>query len=188
MVTRLAASMLAPSIFVWALMAHAPTAWCAPPPAAGTAAPAFTLPDQSGKMVSLTDQRGKWVVLYFYAKDNTPGCTSEACDFRDNILGFKQLGAVVLGISVDDISSHRQFAADNHLPFAILADSDKQVARQYGVLHKPLGLMELARRETFIVDPQGLIVKHYRDVEPERHSKQVLADLKVLQAAAHPGH
>jgi peroxiredoxin Q/BCP len=74
------------------------------------------------------------------------------------------------------------------LPFTILADSDKQVARQYGVLHKPLGLMELARRETFIIDPQGLIVKHYRDVEPERHSKQVLADLKALQAAARPSH
>jgi peroxiredoxin Q/BCP len=183
MVTRLAASMLA-----FALMAHVPTAWCAPPPSVGAAAPAFTLPDQSGKMVSLADQHGKWLVLYFYAKDNTPGCTTEACDFRDNIFAFKGLGAVVLGISVDDVNSHRQFAADNHLPFTILADSDKQVARQYGVLHKPLGLMELARRETFIIDPQGLIVKHYRDVEPERHSKQVLADLKALQAAARPSH
>jgi len=183
MVTRLAASILA-----FVLIAHGPAAWCAPQPGAGTAAPNFTLPDQSGKMVSLADYRGKWVVLYFYAKDNTPGCTTEACDFRDNIFAFKELGTVVLGISVDDISSHRQFAAENHLPFTILADSDKQVARQYGVLHKPLGLMELARRETFIIDPQGLIVKHYRDVEPEKHSKQVLADLKALQAAARPNH
>jgi peroxiredoxin Q/BCP len=183
MVTRLAASMLA-----LALVAFGPTAWGASPPTAGAPAPTFTLPDQAGKMVSLADHRGKWVVLYFYAKDNTPGCTSEACDFRDNIFAFKELGAVVLGISVDDISSHRQFAAENHLPFTILADSDKQVARRYGVLHKPLGLMELARRETFIIDPQGVIVKHYRDVEPDRHAKQVLADLKALQAAARSGH
>jgi thioredoxin-dependent peroxiredoxin len=179
MVIRLAASML-----VFALVASGPTAWCAPAP--GTPAPAFRLPDQTGKPVSLAEQRGKWVVLYFYPKDNTPGCTTEACDFRDNIFAFKEVGAVILGISVDDVSSHKQFAAEHHLPFPILADSDKQIARQYGVLHRPLGLMELARRETFIVDPQGLIVKHYRDVDPGKHSRQVLADLKALQAAARP--
>ena len=182
MVTRLAASML-----VFALVANSPAAWGAQP-LPGTAAPAFSLPDQTGKMISLAAQRGKWVVLYFYPKDNTPGCTTEACDFRDNIFAFKELGAVILGISVDDLSSHRQFAAEHHLPFTILADSDKQVARQYGVLHKPLGLMELARRETFIIDPQGLIVKHYRDVDPDKHSRQVLADLRTLQAGARPSH
>jgi thioredoxin-dependent peroxiredoxin len=155
-------------------------------PAPGAVAPAFRLPDQTGKLVSLADQRGKWVVLYFYARDNTPGCTTEACDFRDNIFAFRELGAVVLGISVDDVTSHKSFAAQHHLPFAILADADKQVAKDYGVLHRPLGLMELARRETFIVNPQGRIAKHYRDVHPEQHSKQVLADLKALQAHQAP--
>jgi peroxiredoxin Q/BCP len=183
MVTRRLASM-----FVLTVTAAAPAAWCAP---AGTAspgmpAPPFRLPDQNGKIISLADQRGKWVVLYFYPKDNTPGCTAEACDFRDNVFAFKDLGAVILGISVDDVASHKNFAIEYRLPFTILADSDKQVARQYGVLHRPLGLLELARRETFIVDPQGIIVKHYQNVDPETHSKQVLADLKTLQGAAHP--
>jgi peroxiredoxin Q/BCP len=182
MVFRFTASML-----VFALGAATPAAWCASATLVpGTLAPAFRLPDQNGKWITLAEQRGKWVVLYFYAKDNTPGCTTEACDFRDNNPAFSALGAVVLGISVDDVASHRGFAAEHHLPFPILADSDKQVSREYGVLHKPLGLMELARRETFIVDPQGIIVKHYRDVDPAGHSKQVLADLRALQAAAHP--
>lgn len=182
--TRFLASML-----VFALAASA-TAWSEPagPPTPGMPAPAFRLPDQSGKPVSLADQRGKWVVLYFYPKDNTPGCTTEACDFRDNIFAFRELGAVVLGISVDDVDSHRDFAQEHHLPFTILSDSDKQVSRLYGVLHRPLGLMELARRETFIVDPQGIIAKHYRDVDPNAHSKQVLTDLKALQAAARAAH
>jgi peroxiredoxin Q/BCP len=171
-------------ICVIAAATAASSAWSAPTP--GTAAPAFRLPDQNGRLISLADQRGKWVVLYFYAKDNTPGCTTEACEFRDNVFAFKELNAIVLGISVDDVDSHKSFAAENRLPFTILADSDKQVARQYGVLHRPLGLMELARRETFIVDPQGIVVKHYQNVDPAGHSKQVLADLKALQAQARP--
>jgi len=172
------------------LFAIAP-ANAAAPPAPGSPAPPFRLPDQSGKLVSLADQRGKWVVLYFYPKDNTPGCTTEACDFRDNIFAFRELGAVVLGISVDDIESHRGFAAEHRLPFTILADSAKQVSKDYGVLHRPLGLMDLARRETFIIDPEGRIAKHYREVDPAKHSKQVLTDLKALQngrtGAAVPG-
>jgi len=179
MVTRRLAS-----LFVFALAAGTPTAWSEPTP--GTPAPAFRLPDQNGQPVSLADQRGKWVVLYFYPKDNTPGCTTEACEFRDNVFAFRELNAVILGISVDDVASHKSFAAEHRLPFTILADSDKQVARQYGVLHRPLGIMELARRETFIVDPQGIIVKHYQSVDPDTHSKQVLADLKALQARARP--
>jgi len=178
-VTRLIASML---LFAFAGL-NSPT-WAAPAP--GTAAPAFRLVNQDGKPVSLADQRGKWVVVYFYAKDNTPGCTTEANDFRDNIGAFRTLGAIVLGISVDDVASHKSFAAEHHLPFPILADADKQVAKDYGVLHRPLGLMDLARRETFIVDPQGRIAKHYRDVDPATHSRQVLVDLKALQAAARP--
>jgi peroxiredoxin Q/BCP len=87
---------------------------------------------------------------------------------------------------VDDVSSHKEFATEHRLPFPILADAGKQVAKDYGVLHRPLGLMDLARRETFIVDPQGRIAKHYREVDPDSHSKQVLVDLKALQAAARP--
>jgi thioredoxin-dependent peroxiredoxin len=185
MVTRrLASTGFFASICVFAMVAASSSAWSAPTP--GSPAPAFRLPDQSGRLISLADQRGKWVVLYFYAKDNTPGCTTEACEFRDNVFAFKELNAIVLGISVDDVDSHKSFAAENRLPFTILADSDKQVARAYGVLHRPLGLMELARRETFIVDPQGIIVKHYQNVDPAGHSKQVLADLKALQAAVRP--
>lgn len=155
-------------------------------PAVGDNAPAFTLPDQAGNAVSLSDYRGKWVVLYFYPKDGTPGCTTEACEFRDNVFAFREAGATILGISVDDVASHKNFAAEHRLPFTLLADSEKKVARDYGVLHRMLGLMELARRETFIVDPQGRVAKHYREVDPGSHSKQVLADLKALQTRGPP--
>ena len=167
-----------------------PLAFAGPaPPVVGESAPAFTLPDQNGKPVSLADYRGKWVVLYFYPKDGTPGCTTEACEFRDNVFAFRNAGATILGISVDDVASHGKFAAEHRLPFTLLADSEKKVASQYGVLHRMLGLMELARRETFIVDPQGRVAKHYREVDPGSHSKQVIADLKALQAQAHQaGH
>jgi thioredoxin-dependent peroxiredoxin len=155
-------------------------------PTVGTPAPAFTLPDQNGKRVSLSDYAGKWVVLYFYPKDGTPGCTTEACSFRDNVFAFREAGAVILGISVDDVASHKDFATEHRLPFTLLADAEKQVSRDYGVLHRMLGVMELARRETFIVDPQGRIAKHYREVDPGSHSRQVLADIKALQAKASP--
>src|ERR1044071_5987112 len=153
-------------------------------PAVGEPAPPFTLPDQSGKPVSLADYRGKWVVLYFYPKDETPGCTTEACEFRDNVFAFREVGATILGISVDDVASHKKFSSEHHLPFTLLADDTKTVAREYGVAHRMLGLMELARRETFIVDPQGRVAKHYREVDPGSHSKQVLSDLKALQEKA----
>jgi peroxiredoxin Q/BCP len=178
-VSRFSTSMLVQTILL-AVVSGAP-AWAEP--AAGSVAPAFTLPDQNGKRVSLADYRGKWVVLYFYPKDGTPGCTTEACEFRDNIFAFREAGAVILGVSVDDVESHKEFATEHRLPFTLLADSEKQVARAYGVLHRMLGVMELARRETFIVDPQGRIAKHYREVDAGSHSKQVLADLKALQAA-----
>ncbi len=180
--SRFGTSMLLQAILLG--LVTAPAAWAEP--AAGSAAPAFTLPNQDGKRVSLADFRGKWVVLYFYPKDGTPGCTTEACEFRDNIFAFREAGAVILGISVDDVESHKEFATEHRLPFTLLADSDKQVARAYGVLHRMLGVMELARRETFIVDPQGRVAKHYREVDPGSHSKQVLTDLKALQAAARP--
>jgi len=175
---------------VCATLALLPQLACAAegPPALGDIAPAFTLPDQTGKPVSLADFRGKWVVLYFYPKDGTPGCTTEACEFRDNVFAFRAAGATILGISVDDVASHKKFAADHRLPFTLLADSEKKVARRYGVLHRMLGLIELARRETFIVDPEGRVAKHYREVDPGSHSTQVLADLRALQAPAKDSH
>jgi len=151
-------------------------------PAEGAPAPDFRLQDQHGKWMSLSDQKGKWVVLYFYPKDNTPGCTTQACEFRDNLFAFRDAGALVLGVSVDDITSHEEFAKKHSLPFSLLADSTRQTARDYGVLHRALGVMEVARRETFLIDPQGRIAKHYRSVDPRGHSQLVLADIKALQA------
>jgi len=156
-------------------------------PRIGSTAPDFRLQDQNGHWHELKSYRGKWVVLYFYPKDQTPGCTEEACEFTDNIFGFKQVGATVLGVSVDDVASHKQFEQvlkEKHqrtLPFTLLADPTKDTARSYGVLKSYLGTMELARRETFLIDPDGLIVKYYPDVDPKGHSQTVLKDLQQLQ-------
>src|ERR1700692_2525488 len=151
-------------------------------PAVGTAAPQFRLQDQAGAWHDSNEYRGKWLVLYFYPKDDTPGCTTQACEFRDNIFAFNKLGAVILGISVDDVASHKLFAEEHGLPFTLLADSTKETAKSYGVLRSALGLMEIASRETFIIDPEGRVAKHYAPVDPKGHSLMVLADLKVLQA------
>lgn len=153
-------------------------------PAVGSAAPGFKLQDQNGKWVSLADQRGKWVVLYFYPKDDTPGCTTEACEFRDNIFAFREAGATILGVSIDDVASKKAFAEKHSLPFPLLADPTKSTAKAYGVLYKAMGIMELARRETFIIDPEGKIVKHYTSVNPKGHTQIVLNDLKTLQTKA----
>ena len=151
-------------------------------PAVGQPAPSFKLQDQAGKWQSLADYKGKWVALYFYPKDDTPGCTTQACSFRDNVFAFNKEGAVILGISVDDVASHKAFAEKHGLPFTILADSDKAVSKRYGVLKTYMGVMEMARRDTFIIDPQGRIAKHYESVNPEGHSAVVLADIKALKA------
>jgi peroxiredoxin Q/BCP len=152
-------------------------------PTAGMAAPEFRLQDQAGAWHGLSEYRGKWLVLYFYPKDDTPGCTTQACEFRDNIFAFHKLGAVIVGVSVDDVASHKQFAEEHSLPFTLLADSTKETAKSYGVLRSVLGIMEIAARETFIIDPQGRIAKHYAAVDPKGHSQAVLTDLKALQAA-----
>ncbi len=143
----------------------------------GKTAPTFKLQDQAGAWHKLQQYQGKWVVLYFYPKDDTPGCTTEACEFRDNIFAFKQADAVVLGVSVDDIESHRKFAEKHGLPFPLLADSAKKISKQYGVL---LPVVGIAGRQTFIIDPKGRIVKHYGKVVAQGHSEAVLADLKTL--------
>ncbi len=154
----------------------------AAPPAVGQPAPAFKLQDQDGKWHSLADYKGKWVAIYFYPKDDTPGCTTQACSFRDNIFAFNKEGAVILGISVDDVESHKKFAEKHGLPFTLLADADKAVTKEYGVL-KSYGVMELAKRETFLIDPQGRVAKHYESVDPEQNSKIVLEDIKELKSS-----
>jgi peroxiredoxin Q/BCP len=150
-------------------------------PALGAPAPELKLQDQNGKWHDLKDYRGKWVALYFYPKDQTPGCTTQACDFRDNIFAFREAGAVILGVSVDDVDSHKKFAEKHGLPFTLLADPTKETAKRYGVLKNFLGTMELAKRDTFLIDPQGRIVKRYVDVEPKGHSQVVLNDIKEMQ-------
>jgi peroxiredoxin Q/BCP len=165
------------------LLAIAGTA-AAEAPVVGAAAPEFRLQDQTGAWRALSDYRGKWVALYFYPKDDTPGCTTQACGFRDNVFAFNKEGALILGISVDDVASHKAFAAKHGLPFTILADSDKAVTRRYGVLKTYVGILELARRDTFIIDPAGRIAKHYESVDPTGHSQLVLEDIKALKAAA----
>jgi thioredoxin-dependent peroxiredoxin len=162
------------------LLAWLGAAW-AEGPALGSPAPEFKLQDQNGKWHSLKDYRGKWVALYFYPKDQTPGCTTQACEFRDNIFAFKDAGAQILGVSVDDVESHKAFSEKHSLPFPILADSTKETTKEYGVLKSYLGTLELAKRDTFLIDPQGRIVKHYSDVDPKGHSQIVLNDIKALQ-------
>jgi peroxiredoxin Q/BCP len=172
----------AAAIIAAALLSAA--SFAAEPPAVGAPAPAFKLQDQTGKWHTLSDYQGKWVVLYFYPKDNTPGCTTQACEFRDNIFAYRKLGAVILGVSVDDVASHKSFADEHSLPFPILADSEKKTATAYGTLTRYVGIAELARRDTFIIDPQGRVAKHYVKVDPKGHSEIVLADLKQLAAKA----
>ena len=147
----------------------------------GEAAPDFRLQDQNGDWHTLEQYRGRWVALYFYPRDDTPGCTTEACEFRDNIFAFDKLNAVVLGVSLDSVESHEKFAEKYSLPFAILADTERQAAKSYDVIMK-IGPMELASRQSFIIDPEGRVVKHYPKVNPEQHSEEVLADLRALGA------
>jgi len=150
--------------------------------ALGEPAPEFELSDQNGQLHSLEDYRDQWVVLYFYPKDETPGCTTEACEFRDNIFAFKKINAQILGVSLDDVESHQKFAENHDLPFPLLADSEGKTADAYGVKTKMFG-MTVAKRQTFLIGPDGTIAKHYEKVKPDEHSTQVLADLKELGAA-----
>ena len=148
--------------------------------AEGEAAPDFELGDQDGQVHSIEDYRGQWVALYFYPKDGTPGCTTEACEFRDNIFAFKDANCQILGISLDDAESHKSFAEKHGLPFPLLADVEGTTADAYGVKYQRMG-MTLARRQTFLIDPQGNIARHYAEVDQDTHSKQVLSDLDALQ-------
>ena len=147
----------------------------------GEKAPDFRLQDQNGDWHTLTDYAGKWVAVYFYPKDDTPGCTKEACAFRDNIFAFEDIGAIILGISLDDVESHAAFAEKYSLPFPILSDAAAETAKEYGV-YKQMGTFKFAERQSFIINPDGQVAKHYAKVNAEKHSEEVLADLKELMA------
>lgn len=152
-------------------------------PNIGTRAPDFTLPDQEGKEHSLSDYKGKWVLLYFYPKDDTPGCTIEACTIRDQFKDFTKIGAVVLGVSTDSVASHKKFVSAYGLPFTLLADVHKEVVGQYGVFgeKKFMGKTYMGtRRTSFLIDPEGKIAKAYEKVKPEVHATEVITDLKML--------
>ncbi len=149
-------------------------------PEVGQPAPDFKMQDQNGEWRSLADYRGKWVALYFYPKDDTPGCTTQACAFRDNIFAFRKIDAEIVGISLDDVESHQEFAEKYSLPFTLLSDKDGETAKQYGVL-KNYGVMKLASRQSFLIDPDGQIVRHYEKVDPEANSTQMLADIESLR-------
>ncbi len=149
-------------------------------PAVGTAAPSFSAPDQSGKTVSLSDFKGKTVILYFYPKDDTPGCTVEACSFRDEQTVFKKKGAVIIGVSPDNAKAHTKFIEKFTLPFTLLSDADHKIAEAYGVWveksmygRKYMGM----ERSTFVIDSTGKLKAIYRKVKPAEHVAEVLARL-----------
>jgi peroxiredoxin Q/BCP len=146
----------------------------------GQPAPAFKLQDQYGKWHELKNYRGKWVVLYFYPKDNTSGCTEEANQFKQLYPKFLKSNAIVLGASLDDVKSHQAFSEKLALPFPILADTQHQLAEQFGIVRN-FGFIKVAKRESFLIDPQGIIIYHYSSVNTQTHADQVLKDIQKLQ-------
>lgn len=145
----------------------------------GKPAPALKLQDQDGKLRAVTDYKGHWVALYFYPKDQTPGCTEEAKKFRDRWAQFQKADVMVLGVSVDSVASHKAFATDLKLPYPLLADEKDELSKAMGVL-RGFGPVTYASRQTFLIDPEGTIVYHYPDVDTGKHAEQVLADVARL--------
>src|SRR6267142_1336793 len=171
-------------IFIFALLIAAVAAQVAyataEAPAVGTNAPEFTLTTNEGNQAGLKDFRGKWVVLYFYPKDFTGGCTLEAHNFQRDLSKYDAVNAVILGVSVDTAESHKSLCAKEGLNFKLLSDSDAKVSEQYGSVMEYNG-MKLSARNTFIIDPQGKVVKVFAKVNPAVHSEEVLAALASLQ-------
>ena len=152
-------------------------------PAVGTPAPDFTLNSQEGKPVSLHDFKGKWVVLYFYPKDFTSGCTVEAHNFQRDLAQYEQKNAVIVGVSMQDEDSHQKFCTKEGLSFKLLADTKSEVSTQYDSVMN-MGVAKLSSRHTFLIDPQGKVEKVWLDVKPDKHSEEVLAALTELQGAS----
>lgn len=146
-------------------------------------APEFTLPDQAGRLHRLSEYRGGWVLLYFYPKDDTPGCVKEACAVRDALPDFQKLGITALGVSVDSVASHKKFAEKYSLPFTLLADEEKVVVQLYGVWAKKNLAGKVYHgtlRTSFLINPDGMIAKVYENVKPETHAEEVLRDMRQL--------
>ncbi len=143
-------------------------------------APAFQLADSHQQIVTLDDFKGHWVVLFFYPKDNTPGCTAEACNFRDAYQEILALNTKILGINTDSSESHQRFISKKQLPFPLLSDTSGKVSQQYGCLFK-IGPIRFCKRQSFIIDPEGKIARIYRKVDPRQHARQIINDLKQLQ-------
>jgi peroxiredoxin Q/BCP len=149
-------------------------------PAAGQVAPTFTLPSQDGSQIALDSFRGKWVVLYFYPKDMTQGCTIEAHNFQRDQAKYEAMNAVIVGVSVDTPDSHKQFCTKEGLTFRLLADPEHKVVDEYGSLGH-FGTMTIAQRNTFLIDPEGKIVKVWTKVDPQHHSEEVLSELAEMK-------
>ncbi len=147
----------------------------------GDQAPAFTLQDQHGRQHALPDYLGRWLVLYFYPKDDTPGCTAQACAFRDDFQQLQRMQVVLLGVSLDSVASHQAFAEKHGLPFPLLSDETGEVAAAYGALWK-LGPIRFARRHSFIIDPEGRISRIFRSVKPANNSDEIITELVKLGA------
>lgn len=154
-------------------------------PEIGAPAPDFALPDASGKVHRLTDRRGQWVVVYFYPKNDTPGCTTEACNLRDRHHELVKLGATLYGISVDKPASHAEFARKHSLPFALLADEKGEVARAYDSLLN-LVVFKMAKRNTFLIAPDGTLHRAWIGVDPQSHADELVQTLRTLQSPATP--
>ena len=169
------------AVFAFAVLLSLPLL-AAEPPAMGSAAPAFSLPNQAGANVSLDQYKGKWVVLYFYPKDFTSGCTVEAHNFQRDIDKYKEKNAEIVGVSVDTADSHKGFCDKEALKFTLLADTTHGVSEKYGSTMEYNGNV-LSARNTFLIDPTGVIRKVYVKVKPQAHSDEILADLAQLQAA-----
>jgi peroxiredoxin Q/BCP len=149
-------------------------------PQVGQKAPDFTLPSQKGTPITLDSYRGKWVVLYFYPKDMTPGCTLEAHNFEQDLQRYQAANAAILGVSVDSVDSHKKFCAKDSLTFTLLSDTDKKVVAEYGSLGS-YGPYKIANRNTFLINPEGKIVKVWTKVDPAHHSQEVLAALHGME-------
>ena len=162
------------------VMACSPVSAVSGIPAVGSAAPTFTLTSNEGKEVNLSDFKGKWVVLYFYPKDFTSGCTLEAHNFQRDIAKYEQIGAVILGVSVDTAESHKDFCAKEGLSFKLLSDPDAKVSTDYGSIMDYQG-KKYSARNTFLIDPSGKIAKVFVGVKPAGHSEEVLAALAELK-------
>jgi peroxiredoxin Q/BCP len=173
--------------FALSLFALSSLALAAEPPKVGDKAPEFSLKDGSGQTVSLKDYKGKWVVLYFYPKNFTSGCTKEAHGFQADQEKYRKAKAVVLGVSVDDEASHKDFCAKEGLTFKTLSDADKKVSEAYGsLMDSQIG--KISQRNTFIIDPKGRIAKVYVSVDPNKHSEEVLAALAELNPPKKRGY